>query len=38
MGDDTFELSNISRAELDPTLFSVPADFQMINNPKFILR
>lgn len=34
MGDDTFQLSNISRAEPDPSLFTLPADFKIVDNFK----
>jgi hypothetical protein len=33
MGDNTFELSNISRAEPDPSLFTLPADFKIVDDP-----
>ena len=33
MGDSTFELSNISRAEPDPSLFAPPADFKVVDGP-----
>ena len=38
MGEQTFRLTNIVRAEPDPSLFTVPADFKMINGgPKTII-
>jgi hypothetical protein len=33
MGDDTYELSNISRVEPDPSLFTVPAGFKITDSP-----
>jgi hypothetical protein len=33
MGDQTFQLTNIVRAEPDPSLFSVPADFKILDTP-----
>jgi hypothetical protein len=33
MGDQTFELTNIVRAEPDPALFTVPADFKILESP-----
>lgn len=33
MGDSTFELSKISRAEPDPSLFAPPADFKVVDGP-----
>jgi len=33
MGDQTFQLTNIVRAEPDPALFTVPADFKMLDMP-----
>jgi hypothetical protein len=33
MGEQTFQLTNIVRAEPDPSLFTVPADFKMIDGP-----
>lgn len=38
MGDDTFQLSNISRAEPDPSLFVVPTDFKIVDNPTAAFR
>jgi hypothetical protein len=37
-GDSSFQLSNISRAEPDPSLFSVPADFKIVDNPTITFR
>jgi hypothetical protein len=38
MGEQTFRLTNIVRAEPDPSLFTVPADFKMIDGgPKTII-
>jgi hypothetical protein len=38
MGEQTFRLTNIVRAEPDPSLFSVPADFKIIDGgPKTII-
>ena len=37
MGEQTFQLTNISRAEPDPSLFSVPADFKIVEGPKPII-
>ena len=37
MGEQTFRLTNIVRAEPDPSLFTVPADFKMVDGgPKTI--
>ncbi len=33
MGDQTFALTNIVRAEPDPTLFMVPSDFKILDTP-----
>jgi len=33
MGDQTFQLTNIVRAEPDPTLFVVPSDFKILDAP-----
>jgi hypothetical protein len=33
MGDQTFQLTNIVRAEPDPSLFTVPADFKTVDTP-----
>jgi hypothetical protein len=37
MGEQTFQLTNITRAEPDPSLFTVPADFKIIEGPKPII-
>ncbi len=38
IGEQTFQLTNIMRAEPDPSLFTVPADFKIINGgPKTII-
>lgn len=38
MGEQTFQLTNIVRAEPDPSLFTVPADFKIIDGgPKTIM-
>ena len=37
MGEQTFQLTNIVRAEPDPSLFTVPSDFQIIDGPKPII-
>jgi hypothetical protein len=37
MGEQTFQLTNITRAEPDPSLFTVPADFKLVEGPKPIL-
>jgi hypothetical protein len=38
MGEQTFRLTNIVRAEPDPSLFAVPSDFKIIDgNPKTII-
>jgi len=38
MGDQTFRLTNLQRAEPDPSLFSVPADFKIVEDgPKTII-
>jgi hypothetical protein len=34
MGDQTFQLTNIMRVEPDPSLFTVPADFKIIDGPQ----
>lgn len=38
MGDTTFQLNNISRVEPDPSLFTVPADFKIVDDPAEIFR
>jgi hypothetical protein len=37
MGEQTFQLTNITRAEPDPSLFTVPADFKLVEGPKPII-
>lgn len=37
MGDVTFRLTNIVRTEPDPALFTVPADFKLVEAPQPIL-
>jgi hypothetical protein len=37
MGDQTFQLTNIVRAEPDPALFAVPADFKVVEGAEPIL-
>jgi hypothetical protein len=37
MGDQTFQLTNIVRAEPDPSLFAVPADFKVVEGAEPIL-
>jgi hypothetical protein len=37
MGEQTFQLTNIVRAEPDASLFTVPADFKTVDGPKRIL-
>jgi hypothetical protein len=37
MGEQTFQLTNIVRAEPDPSLFSVPADFKIVEGPQKII-
>jgi hypothetical protein len=37
MGEQTFQLTNITRSEPDPSLFSVPADFRLVEGPKPII-
>ena len=36
-GEQTFRLTNIVRAEPDPSLFSVPADFKVIDGSQMVL-
>jgi hypothetical protein len=33
MGDQTFQLTNIVRTEPDPSLFTVPSDFKLLDTP-----
>lgn len=37
MGEQTFKLTNISRSEPDPSLFTVPSDFKIVEGPKPII-
>jgi hypothetical protein len=37
MGELTFQLTNITRAEPDASMFTVPADFRVVEGPKPIL-
>ena len=37
MGDQTFQLTNIVRAEPDPSLFTVPSDFKILERPEPIV-
>jgi len=37
MGDQTFKLTNIVRAEPDPSLFAIPADFKVNDEPQPIV-
>ena len=37
MGEQTFRLTNIVRAEPSPSLFTVPADFKVVDGPQPIL-
>jgi len=37
MGEQTFQLTNIVRAEPDASLFTVPADFKIVDGPQRIL-
>jgi len=34
MGEQTFQLTNIQRGEPDPSLFTVPADFKVLDGPQ----
>lgn len=34
MGEQTFRLTNIVRAEPDPSLFTVPPDFKIVEGPQ----
>src|SRR5882762_8238924 len=34
MGEQTFHLTNIVRAEPNPPLFTVPADFRIVDGPQ----
>jgi hypothetical protein len=37
MGEQTFQLTNIARSEPDASLFTVPADFKIVDGPQRIL-
>ena len=37
MGEQTFQLTNITRSEPDGSLFTVPADFKIVEGPKTIV-
>jgi hypothetical protein len=37
MGEQTFKLTNIVRAEPDASLFSVPADFKIMDSPQDVI-
>lgn len=37
MGEQTFRLTNITRTEPDPSLFSVPADFRVVEGPQPVI-
>jgi hypothetical protein len=37
MGEQTFRLTNITRSEPDSSLFTVPADFKLVEGPKPII-
>jgi hypothetical protein len=37
MGEQTFKLTNIVRAEPDPSLFTVPADFKLSDGPQNVI-
>lgn len=37
MGDQTFRLTNISRTDPDPSLFTVPSDFKTVEGPQPII-
>jgi hypothetical protein len=37
VGEQTFQLKNIVRTEPDPSLFTVPADFKIIDGPQNII-
>jgi len=36
IGEQTFELKNITRGEPDPSLFTVPADFKVVDGPRTV--
>jgi hypothetical protein len=37
MGEQTFQLKNIVRTEPDASLFTVPADFTILNGPQDVI-
>lgn len=37
MGEQTFQLTNITRSEPDPSLFTVPSDFKVVDGPQPII-
>jgi hypothetical protein len=37
MGDQTFQLTDIQRSEPDPSLFTVPADFKLLDGPQNVI-
>ena len=37
MGEQTFQLTNIVRGDPDPSLFTVPADFKVIEGPQAVM-
>jgi hypothetical protein len=37
MGEQSFRLTNLVRAEPDEALFSVPSDFRVLDGPKQIM-
>jgi hypothetical protein len=36
MGEEIFQLTNLVRTEPDPSLFTIPTDFRMIDGPRII--
>ncbi len=37
MGEQTFQLTNIDRSEPDASLFTVPADFKVVDGPQDVI-
>jgi hypothetical protein len=37
MGEQTFKLTNVVRAEPDASLFTVPADFRTMDGPQNVI-
>jgi hypothetical protein len=37
MGEQTFQLTNIVRSEPDASLFTVPADFKIVDGPQDVI-